>query len=91
MYALASVALDREEVIRHSRVRDSVMAQPSTPQLSLNQAVIGADLAPIKQIQMARFDVEQWRLFGSLITGRSPAHCRSSSLSCHGLTPKKVH
>jgi hypothetical protein len=34
------------------------MAQPSTLQLSLNQAVIGADLAPIKQIQIARFDVE---------------------------------
>jgi hypothetical protein len=46
------------------------MAQPSAPQLSINPVVIGADLAPIKQIQMARFDVEQWRLLGSLITGK---------------------
>ena len=28
------------------------------------------DFAPIKQIQMARFDGEQWQLFGPLITGK---------------------
>ena len=27
------------------------------------------DFAPIKQIQMARFDGERWRLFGPLIKG----------------------
>lgn len=74
MYALASVALDREEVIRHSRIPDSGMAQLSTPQLSLNQAVIGADLARVKQIQIARFDVEQWGGYSvrSLPAGRRP-------------------
>jgi len=29
------------------------------------------DFAPIKQIQMARFDGERWQLFGPLITGKA--------------------
>jgi len=28
-----------------------------------------ADFAPIKEVQMARFDGERWRLFGPLIKG----------------------
>jgi ABC-type branched-subunit amino acid transport system substrate-binding protein len=31
------------------------------------------DFAPIKQIQMARFDGARWQLFGPLITGQLPA------------------
>ena len=31
------------------------------------------DFAPIKQIQMARFDGARWQLFGQLITGQLPA------------------
>ena len=31
------------------------------------------DFAPIKQIQMARFDGQRWQLFGSLINGQAPA------------------
>jgi branched-chain amino acid transport system substrate-binding protein len=27
------------------------------------------DFAPIKQVQMARFDGERWKLFGSILTG----------------------
>jgi len=27
------------------------------------------DFAPVKQIQMARFDGERWQLFGPLISG----------------------
>jgi branched-chain amino acid transport system substrate-binding protein len=27
------------------------------------------DFAPVKQVQMGRFDGTQWRLFGGLITG----------------------
>jgi len=27
------------------------------------------DFAPVKQVQMARFDGTQWRLFGPLIAG----------------------
>jgi len=31
------------------------------------------DFAPIKQIQMARFDGHRWELFGPLISGQRPA------------------
>jgi len=31
------------------------------------------DFAPIKQVQMARFDGERWQLFGSVISGALPA------------------
>jgi branched-chain amino acid transport system substrate-binding protein len=31
------------------------------------------DFAPIKQIQMGRFDGARWQLFGPLITGQAPA------------------
>jgi len=27
------------------------------------------DFAPVKQVQMGRFDGERWQLFGSLLTG----------------------
>ena len=27
------------------------------------------DFAPIKQVQMARFDGERWKLFGPILTG----------------------
>jgi branched-chain amino acid transport system substrate-binding protein len=31
------------------------------------------DFAPIKQIRMARFDGRRWQLFGSVISGQTPA------------------
>ena len=30
------------------------------------------DFAPIKQVQMARFDGERWQLFGSVISSQLP-------------------
>ena len=36
---------------------------------SVIEANLDPDFAPIKQIQMGRFDGERWRLFGPLITG----------------------
>jgi branched-chain amino acid transport system substrate-binding protein len=37
------------------------------PGISINTSP--TDFAPVKQIQMARFDGERWRLFGPLISG----------------------
>jgi branched-chain amino acid transport system substrate-binding protein len=31
------------------------------------------DFAPVKQIQMARFDGQRWQRFGPLISGQIPA------------------
>jgi branched-chain amino acid transport system substrate-binding protein len=57
--------------------RDNVMSQAANlhdftvpmllPGIKINTSP--TDFAPVKQIQMARFDGERWRLFGPLITG----------------------
>jgi len=57
--------------------RDNVMSQAANlhdftvpmllPGIKINTSP--SDFAPVKQIQMARFDGERWRLFGPLISG----------------------
>jgi branched-chain amino acid transport system substrate-binding protein len=37
------------------------------PGITINTSA--TDFAPVKQVQMARFDGERWHLFGPLITG----------------------
>jgi branched-chain amino acid transport system substrate-binding protein len=37
------------------------------PGITINTGA--TDFAPVKQVQMARFDGERWHLFGPLITG----------------------
>src|SRR5580693_3240601 len=58
--------------------RDNVMKQAANlhdftvpmllPGITINTSP--TDFAPVKQVQMGRFDGEKWRLFGSLITGK---------------------
>jgi hypothetical protein len=45
------------------------MAQPSGTATLIKPSGHWNGPAPIKKIQVARLDVEQWRLLGSLITG----------------------
>src|SRR6266849_4410087 len=57
--------------------RDNIMKQTANlkdftvpmllPGIKINTSP--TDFAPIKQIQMARFDGESWKLFGPVITG----------------------
>ena len=59
--------------------RENVMKQPASlhdftvpmllPGIKINTSPI--DFAPIKQVQIARFDSERWRLFGPVINGEA--------------------
>jgi branched-chain amino acid transport system substrate-binding protein len=59
--------LTRENVMRQAANLHDFTVPMLLPGIRINTSP--ADFAPVKQIQMARFDGERWRLFGPLITG----------------------
>jgi branched-chain amino acid transport system substrate-binding protein len=60
--------LTRENVMRQAANLHDFTVPMLLPGITINTSP--TDFAPIKQIQMARFDGERWRLFGPLITGK---------------------
>src|SRR3954463_1658282 len=59
--------LTRENVMKQAANLHDVTVPMLLPGIKINTSP--TDFAPVKQIQMARFDGERWRLFGPLITG----------------------
>jgi branched-chain amino acid transport system substrate-binding protein len=59
--------LTRENVMKQAANLHDFRAPMLLPGITINTSP--ADFAPIKQMQMARFDGERWQLFGPLITG----------------------
>ena len=59
--------LTRENVMRQAANMDKLSLPMLLPGITVNTSP--ADFAPIKEVQMARFDGERWRLFGPLIKG----------------------
>jgi branched-chain amino acid transport system substrate-binding protein len=59
--------LTRENVMRQAANLHDFTVPMLLPGININTSP--SDFAPIKQIQMARFDGERWRLFGPLISG----------------------
>jgi branched-chain amino acid transport system substrate-binding protein len=59
--------LTRENVMRQAADLHGFTVPMLLPGITINTSP--TDFAPIKQIQMARFDGERWRLFGPLING----------------------
>jgi branched-chain amino acid transport system substrate-binding protein len=60
--------LTRENIMKEAANLHDFTVPMLLPGITINTSP--TDFAPIKQIQMARFDGEQWRLFGPLITGK---------------------
>jgi branched-chain amino acid transport system substrate-binding protein len=63
--------LTRENVMKQAASLHNLSLPMLLPGITINTSP--TDFAPIKQIQMARFDGERWQLFGSLISGSAPA------------------
>jgi branched-chain amino acid transport system substrate-binding protein len=59
--------LTRENVMKQAANLHDFRVPMLLPGITINTSP--ADFAPIKQMQMARFDGERWQLFGPLITG----------------------
>jgi branched-chain amino acid transport system substrate-binding protein len=59
--------LTRENVMRQAANIDKLSLPMLLPGITVNTSP--TDFAPIKEVQMARFDGERWRLFGPLIKG----------------------
>jgi branched-chain amino acid transport system substrate-binding protein len=59
--------LTRENVMKQAANLHNFTVPMLLPGITINTSP--TDFAPIKQIQMGRFDGTQWRLFGPLITG----------------------
>jgi len=59
--------LTRENVMRQAANLKDFTVPMLLPGITINTSP--TDFAPIKQMQMARFDGERWRLFGPLISG----------------------
>jgi branched-chain amino acid transport system substrate-binding protein len=59
--------LTRENVMKQAANLHDFRVPMLLPGITMNTSP--TDFAPIKQIQMARFDGERWRLFGPLISG----------------------
>ena len=59
--------LTRENVMRQAANLDKFTLPMLLPGITLNTSP--TDFAPVKQVQMARFDGERWRLFGPLLNG----------------------
>jgi len=59
--------LTRENVMRQAANLHDFRVPMLLPGITINTSP--TDFAPIKQIQMARFDGERWQLFGPLING----------------------
>jgi branched-chain amino acid transport system substrate-binding protein len=60
--------LARENIMKEAANLHDFRVPMLFPGITINTSP--TDFAPIKQIQMGRFDGERWRLFGSLITGK---------------------
>ena len=59
--------LTRENVMRQAANIDKLSLPMLLPGITVNTSP--TDFAPIKEVQMARFDGERWQLFGPLIKG----------------------
>ena len=59
--------LTRENIMKQAANLHDFRVPMLLPGITINTSP--TDFAPIKQIQMGRFDGERWRLFGPLITG----------------------
>ena len=59
--------LTRENVMKQAASLHDLTAPMLLPGITINTSP--TDFAPVKQVQMARFDGERWRLFGPLLTG----------------------
>jgi len=59
--------LSRENVMRQAANLHDLTVPMLLPGITINTGA--TDFAPVKQVQMARFDGERWHLFGPLITG----------------------
>ncbi len=63
--------LTRENIMKQAADLHNFRTPMLLPGITINTSP--TDFAPIKQIQLARFDGERWQLFGSLISGQPPA------------------
>ena len=61
--------LTRENIMKEAANLHGFRVPMLLPGITINTSP--SDFAPIKQIQMARFDGERWQLFGPLITGKA--------------------
>jgi len=59
--------LTRENVMKQAANLHDFTVPMLLPGITINTNPI--DFAPVKQVQMGRFDGERWRLFGPLLTG----------------------
>ena len=59
--------LTRENVMKQAANLHNFTVPMLLPGITVNTSP--TDFAPIKQMQMARFDGERWQLFGPLISG----------------------
>ena len=59
--------LTRENIMKQAANLHDFTVPMLLPGITINTSP--TDFAPIKQVQMARFDGQRWQLFGSLLTG----------------------
>ena len=59
--------LTRENVMKQAANLHDFTVPMLLPGITINTSP--TDFAPVKQVQMGRFDGERWRLFGPLLTG----------------------
>src|ERR1700741_2280368 len=59
--------LTRENIMKEAANLHDFTVPMLLPGIKINTSPI--DFAPIKQIQMARFDAERWKLFGPVLSG----------------------
>jgi branched-chain amino acid transport system substrate-binding protein len=59
--------LTRENVMRQAASLHNFTVPMLLPGIAINTSP--TDFAPVKQVQMARFDGQRWQLFGSLLSG----------------------
>jgi hypothetical protein len=63
--------LSRENIMKEAANLHHFREPMLLPGIEINTSP--TDFAPIKQIQMARFDGQHWQSFGPLIGGQAPA------------------
>jgi branched-chain amino acid transport system substrate-binding protein len=63
--------LTRENIMKQAANLHHFRVPMLLPSIEINTSP--TDFAPIKQIQMARFDGQRWQLFGPVINGQAPA------------------
>ena len=63
--------LTRENVMKQAANLNNFRVPMLLPGIQINTSP--TDFAPVKQIQMGRFDGQRWQLFGSVINGQAPA------------------